>query len=280
MSERQRTTVLDRLMAAREPAGFTLPTAVEDAWRTYQTVQAMSVPPAPTLVHPQDAADQLVDAVHAGQDVDPLALSQETARNRAAAHDVDGAQDLLNTAAGVAANRCTALVAAAADEIITEHLRLVFTALLDEARKVSIALGGYDITEHRALRSAPPRVRAAADRADQLAGQRTLLTEAWGWVNMLSERQPENDDAGMFATFRLPYKLWPGWTPAERPRPIGWPEDMTARTLWLAGPGAVAEPWMPTSAERDEAWASVYAETVQKQRGHQVAARAAMGVPV
>lgn len=80
--------------------------------------------------------------------------------------------------------------------------------------------------------------------------------------------QPEHDTSFDFANVRHPERLVPDWAAPQRLSRLPWPaaEDSAGRLLWLIREGSIAQPWIPSPSEQDEAWLAVWGEHMDKMR--------------
>jgi len=123
------TVHANRLIEGRQAGGYTLPGEVLDAHATLGVVKALRLPPPATL-HPGDAGSALVDAAAKGEqpDVDAMVAALREVLAATAAHTT--ATQALTAANQVAADRLTSAVAAQADVVIVEHLRVAYVKIL------------------------------------------------------------------------------------------------------------------------------------------------------
>lgn len=110
-----------------------------------------------------------------------------------------------------------------------------------------------------------------------------VIVDAHGRAIGVGQRTVKYDHDGLFSAFENPMTFFPGWKlPAPIPR-IPFPDDATARLLWLASDEVTkAKPWLSTMAEQDAAWWAQFGQQVQQTRQNHHNARAmaaqAMGV--
>lgn len=255
------------LFDAAEVGGFTLPEELLAAHRTLLQAKAITVP-TPPPVDTDAAAAQLVAALVAGEEPDPIAqaeLLEERQRQRALA---ETATQVARIAAEQAADAMTHLAADLTERIITDHLRPALAKVWADAREVAANLNGYDITNHRALITAPTKVRNAYAKLPELVARDTAIRTARKKANSAGYREPQHDTQHAFATFAHPEALHPGWSAestAAMPA-IPFPKDPAERLLWIVTPEvAAAEPWLPTVAEQDAAWLAMYGEKARQK---------------
>ena len=62
--------------------------------------------------------------------------------------------------------------------------------------------------------------------------------------------------------------------------PLPFPDEPVDLILWLVGDAVPAGPWLPTVAEQDQAWQTVYGDAARQRQVRHLAARAQAGMPV
>ncbi|MDQ3592313.1 MAG: hypothetical protein M3386_05355, partial [Actinomycetota bacterium] len=117
------------------------------------------------------------------------------------------------------------------DRLIVEHMRPVFEAILEGARKLAPVLAGVTVDDAEVLLAASPKVREAGlqlralrQRFDNLfAARRSLLNVMGG---------PQRDD-GTFELLRDPQRAWgDSWNGRLVSRSRPWPSQPLAYLLW------------------------------------------------
>lgn len=258
---RMQMTQLTNLIDGTEAGGYTLPDDITNAVRTHARVKALELA-APATLDFDTAAARVVSAAASGEAVDVLALGREI-------HDVergrlahDAATRLLGEAIEQAANLAVNTAADLTEAVIAHHLRPALEDVHEKAREAAAGLDGYGLDTH-ALLTAPAKARNAYMTLSGLVARRDLILTARRWANTIGLRQPQHDGEYLFASFRDPLALVPGWKPGARIPQLPVPEDPSARLLWIVGDGAVAKPWLPTMAEQDAAWWDRFGEAQQ-----------------
>jgi len=215
----------------------------------------------------------LVELARAEDDVDALAseIDDATTRRRI----TDTASTVRAAAVELAGDLATSLAADAADRIITDHLRPAFDDVLEQARAAAAKLGSHGLNP-RALLSAPKAARDSFHDLERLADRHRAIQTARIKANSIGLRQPEHDVEYIFSTFRRPMEFAPGWVAntARLPRPP-YPDDPTESIYWLVTDeqAIAAGPWLPTTAEHDSVWWSVFGEGVETRAALAGAAR-------
>ncbi len=269
---------LSSLVQSADVGGYSLPSGVLEAHAVWQRLQQSELPPPRTL-HVEDAAGQVVHAVSNGQTPDLLALGAEFGRVQDQRHAYDQAVAVLRLAVEQAGNLAVNTASDAADRIITEHLRPAHEELLARVREMAGLLrphigGGYTIDTH-SLITANAKVRAAYVELPGLVEKWRVIADAHARANRVGMRIVEHDHEGLFAAFENPMAFFPGWKPPMRGPLIPFPEDATARLLWtVSDEVAPARPWLPTVAEQDAAFWSVFGPHITRINANRHNARA------
>ncbi|MDP9395574.1 MAG: hypothetical protein M3Q27_15555 [Actinomycetota bacterium] len=285
-SERARIGALSTLTQSATAGGYTLPTDVVDAHAVWQRLRQVELP-TPRQLHIEDAAGRIVHTVTRGEALDLLEVGAEFDRVERERRAYDQALTVLRLAVEQAGNAAVNAASDAADRIVTEHLRPAHTALLQRVREVVELLrphidAAYHLDAHGVM-TASAKVRAAYLEVPALVDRWRLINDARNRANLIGLRTVEYDHDGVFATFENPMALVPGWTPTVGMPRIPFPEGATARLLWIASEEvAPARPWLPTFAEQDAAYWSIFGEqiTQARQNQHNMRAMAEMAVGI
>jgi len=278
---RMETTTLTKLVQSAEGAGYTLPPALMDAWRTYNRVKALEVP-EPAVLDAQGAASRIVSATAAGETVDPLAAARQLEQATCDIQTASQARMLVSAATEQAAHLAASLADTLTEQIISEHLRPALEAVYAKTREVAAALDGYGLDPHT-LVTAPTKARSAYAALPELVTRRQMIYTARRFANTLGHRKPQHDANGLFAELRDPLALSPEWRPPMPIPQIPAPQDPTERLLWVVSDAAApAKPWLPAVEEQDAAWWRQFGEGVenraQRHRDAQaIGGRAPMG---
>ena len=255
------------LVTGAEGGGYTLPTELLDAYATFVRVKALSMP-TPQVLDPDTAAARIVSATAAGEPVDLVAIATEVAEIELGKQRHDQAAHIMRLAIEQAGERAQHLAADMVERVITEHLRPAHEHVLEQAREVAAALDGYAIDNTHALLGAPTKVRTAYLKLPELVARRSVILTARRMINALGYRDAKHDNGGLFASFRTPLALKSATV--LRVPPIPWPDDPTARLLWVVSAAAApGQPWLPTISEQDAAWMDEYGEAVKARQGQQ-----------
>jgi hypothetical protein len=103
-------------------------------------------------------------------------------------------------------------------------------------------------------------------------------------AHQVGMRTTKHDDSGLFGVFEQPMAFFPTWKPPARIPLLPFPEDETARLLWLVldETAIKAKPWLPTTAEEDAAWWGQFGEHVTRinNNRHNAQAMAARAVGI
>jgi len=256
---RMEINTLTNLVESAEAVGYSLPTELLDAHRTYVRVKAVEIPKPKTL-EADTAAARVVSAVAAGETPDPNALAGEVNRAALAGRDFDQAKLVMGLAVEQAGNAATTLASDLTEQIIVKHLRPALEELHREAREVAAALKGYGL-DLPTLVTAPAKVRNSYAALPGLVSRRQGIFRARRWVNSIGHREPSYDVNGLYVEFQTPLALSPSWKPPARIPQIPAPTDPSERLLWaVSDTAAPAQPWMPTVEEQDEAHQAQFGE--------------------
>lgn len=270
-SDRGRLQALTALIALQDVGGFSLPNDLLTAANLPTKVTETVVP----QVQPYDieqAADALLDDLAHNRTPDIEAHARRLVDISTAQARVDQAQLILRNAHEQAVAVAVNTAADLADRIITGHLQPALVDVLEQTSRHATALHAQPL-DGRALLGAPAKVRTAWLAVQNLADRYTALRRARTLVNTVGLRVLEHDDANEFATFRDPHALT-GYTPSTaRPPQIDYPADPVDRMLWLVGPAAVGQPWLPTTNEQDAAWWNAYGDGVMQRQNAAVFAQ-------
>ncbi len=273
MTDRVQIRSLDQLVNNQEAGGYTLPTDLLDAHRTYRRVSQLT-PPQQPAVSPETVAAELVTAAGEGQPVDVVAYAHRLAEADAERAAVERSRVVLLAANEQALDAAVSVAASLTEHTITTHLRPAFDTVLKEVRGIAATLSGHALDAHSLL-SAPNKVRQAYLRLPELAARYSAIQNARRLVNTLGYQAPQHDASGLFSTFRRPLAFHPGWQPTSPVPALPFPSDPVERLLWLVGPEAsAAEPWLPTVAEQDAAWWGQFGEAIERRKNYTGAANA------
>lgn len=249
---RMKNNVIEQVIAARETGLYTLPADLIVAHSACVRVRSLDLP-APSAMDAQSQGAVLLAACTSGADVDLREYASallDADRDRLA---VEKSRDVLRAAQEQAENHLAYLCSDLTERIITQHLRPSFEAMLEEVREIAAALGTTGLDSHSLL-TAPPKARAAYLKLHELTARYQALVTARRQVNTVGDRRPTIDTNDIFAMFSDTMNLHPAWkSPAPVPR-IPYPEDPIDLLLWLVGEASTAKPWMPTTADQDEAF--------------------------
>jgi hypothetical protein len=276
---------VERLINFAEVGEFTLPEKLTEAYEVYQRVRAHGDDLEPfTLYHEKLAAADLVAAAHRGEDLDLTELGRKfiTSRDEGQAHD--WSIIIMREALELSTEQAESIIDEMADEIILEHLQPAHKSVLAEAVEVVTAIGAESINEllnsprlaiydgrgERATRSALRQLAPLADRFSAILAARDRINIAGG-VNWSTPRHLEYDLDHAFAYVNKPQVLAEGWTlevVTHLPRPEI-PVDPMEKLVWFATTGQSAEPWLPTTAQQDGAWLSLFGDRLQRTKAQQ-----------
>ena len=251
-----RNTDLNRLVRVLDgyTAGhFTLPGAVvraETALRNLQAVE-VNIPDADAAFF--EVVDATLAAAADGKRLPPVTSLLKT---RAAAAEATAHRDVLIRCLTSAEDQLVQSIRSNADAIITKHLAPVIAEIMAEAAE--------------AARNA----EGDGDRVTLLHGSQANVA-AWRTLEVLAERYRavrevrrvlatgvKHDDPALFTELRAGLRaVWPrAGTATAGPAP--WPDAPSARLRWLATCGH--EVWLPTEAQRDQAWLAAYGDDAQQ----------------
>ena len=263
---------LTRLVDAADAGAYTLPEPVTAAHTRWRALTGRTIP-TPTPYTEATAAQALLD----DPDRDPhdLAGAVHTATDAQAVATT--ARTVLRKAVDLAADAAVTVAADHADDIITRHLAPAHDRLLDRARDAAGKLDGHGLdTAQLALPTTPQAARKAYADLGDLARQRAAILAARGWTQRLTYGQPQHDEGHLFASLRKPLAVL-DWTERERiptALALAIPDDPTAALLWLVTTAAPAEPWLPSIAQRDQAWQDAFGDLVRRVQANRFNAQA------
>lgn len=264
MSNAQNST-LAKLVGNAEAGGYTLPAELIDAWQTVERVRALDLG-VPDSLAADVAAAQVVAAVTSGKTPDMLEVGREMHRLESDRQAQGHASRALAEARELAAAAAVSVAVDMTERLISDHLRPALEDVYAKAKESAPALMGF---EKRPPYAAPAKAAKAYDDLDRLAGRRSVIFGARSWVNFIGSRQPQHDPEGMFVEFEHPELLTPWWNSQGVVRWPGLrevaPEDPAVRLAWVVSDAvAPARPWLPTVAEQDEQWWSMFGEKLEK----------------
>ncbi len=237
-------------------SGATLPAEAVSAETTLRNLQDVEV----TIPDATAAFYQLVDAtLAAAADGKPLPPPATLLKTRAAAAAATAAREVLLTSLTMAEDRLVSSIRSNADAIITAHLAPAVTEVMAEAAEAARHAEG-DGDRETLLHGDAANV-AAWRTLEELAVRYAAIREA----RRVLATGVQHDVSELFSEFRDGLRaVWPGvGTPFAGARP--WPEGQAARLRWLATCGH--EVWLPTEAERDQAWLATYGDGQKSQAG-------------
>jgi hypothetical protein len=171
-----------------------------------------------------------------------------------------------------------------ADEIILQHLQPAHKTVLAEATELVSATGAeplnellnsprlaiYDGRHERGVRSALRQLAPLADRFAAILAARDRVNIAGG-PNWSTPRHLEYDLDHAPAYVNKPQVLAEGWeleSTAPLPRPAI-PVDPRKKLVWFATTAQPAEPWLPTPAQQDSAWLTLFGPRLERMRAQQ-----------
>lgn len=259
-----------KLIANADAGRYTLPPELVEAHSAYRQLSSYEIA-APRPSDVETTAARVVATLRAGDAFDLDAVARELVESDREAEVHQRSLAVLREAVDQSSDTAALLCADLTERIISEHLRPAWEELLNEVRAVASTLGGHSLNAHSLL-SAPAKVRNGYLQLPELASRYQALHTARSLANGIGFRKPQHDAEHLFATFRRPMAFFPGWkAPARIPR-LPFPEDATARLLWLVSDDTAqkAEPWFPTIAEQDAAWWEQFGEAqeMRKQAHH------------
>jgi len=266
------TATFPRLFPAADSGIITLPDAVTNARAAYTAILAE------TYTEPETHYDELgrlvaetVSAVQHGQPLPDCSAIDDARRAEQVAADQ---ADVLRQATETLAVRVLGSIDPA--EVMTKHLQPAHSKVVKE---LTAALA--TVAEHHAsgksVLLAPQKVRAAEASIDGLLDRYTAIRAARVDLDIFRAYAPEMDVDGEFSEVRNPNDVWQrsehrNFNAGTPP----WPLTPTrARVTWFLTHGC--QVWLPTPAEQDTRFRTVYAEAIaaaeeQRYRG------AALGV--
>jgi len=281
----QRPLNVESLINFAEVGEFTLPEKLTEAYEVYQRVRAHGDDFEPfTLYHEKIAAADLVAAAHRGVDLDLIELGRKFIASRDEGQAYDWSIIIMREALELSTEQAESIIDELADEIILEHLQPAHQSVLAEAVEVVTSIGAepmnellnsprlaiYDGRNERATRSALRQLAPLADRFAAILVARDRVNVAGG-VNWSTPRHLEYDLDHCFAYVAHPEALAEGWS-LERTAPLPRPQiptDPLERLVWFAITGQSAEPWLPTTAEQDGAWLSLFGDRLSRMKAPQ-----------
>lgn len=266
------TATFPRLFPAADAGHITLPEAVTKARVAYDHICTE------TFTEPETHYDELgrlvaetVSAVQHGQPLPDCSAIDDARRAEQVAADQ---ADVLRQATETLAARVLGSIDPA--EVMTKHLQPAHAKVVKE---LTAALA--TVAEHHAsgksVLLASQKVRAAEASIDGLLERYTAIRTARVDLDIFRAYAPEMDVDGEFSEVRNPNDVWQrsehrNFNAGTPP----WPLTPTrARVTWFLTHGC--EVWLPTPAEQDTRFRTVYAEAIaaaeeQRYRG------AALGV--
>jgi hypothetical protein len=250
-------------------AGFSLPDQLIKSYEACVTIQQLTLETL-SVLDVEIAAEQIVATATRGEPIDLLELGRDIelgTRDRAA---VNAAELAKRSALERAGDSLITTAHSLTEEIITNHLRPAFEAVLNEAKKPAEVVRKHAAVTSKDLRlsesEAARAVRAALRALEPLAEKRLAIAQARGLSNRFGARRPEHDHDNSFAELKTPQALVPGWKRPDRFAYPDIPTDPTERLIWLVTDGASGQPWLPTVAEQDQVWLDIYGEVLARQK--------------
>lgn len=236
------------ITGALDAGAYTLPDVVRDALdRRCLVIDARTaIATAPST--PTKLLARVRDATAAGtplpaeRDLDSIA--KELGRDAARAAYV-AQLDLVIDQARLALRDT---IAEHAETIIVEHLRTALDETVADAQRCVDALDGHGF-DPADLLTAPDDVRAARVQLDTITGRYRTIRSGRAALNRVGHVDVcAFDEAGEFAEMADDEGTRRAWGDE--------PSDATERLYFLLTHGARL--WLPTAAERDEAWAAAH----------------------
>jgi hypothetical protein len=281
----QRPGNVEELINFAEAGQFTLPEKLTEAYAVYQRVRAYGDDFEEfTLYHEKYAAADIIVAAHRGEEIKLIDFGRAfiDSRNEGQAHD--WSIIIMREALERATEQAESIIDELADEIILEHLQPAHQSVLAEAVEVVTAIGAepinellnsprlaiYDGRNERATRSALRQLAPLADRFAAILAARDRVNIAGG-PNWSTPRHLEYDLDRAFAYVNKPQVLAEGWslevvTPLPRPEI---PVDPMEKLVWFATTAQPPEPWLPTVAQQDGAWLTLFGERLERTKARQ-----------
>ncbi len=266
------TATFPRLFPAADAGYITLPEAVTKARVAYDRICTE------TYTEPATHYDELdrlvaetVTAVQAGTPLPDCAAIEDARRGEQVAAEQ---AEVLRQATETLAAQVRASVDAS--EVMTKHLQPAHAAVVKELAAALAVVAEHHNTGQSVL-LASAKVRAAEASIDGLLERYTAIRAARVDLDIFCHYAPEVDVDGEFSEVRNPNDVWQrsehrNFNAGTPP----WPLTPTrARVSWYLTHGC--EVWLPTPAEQDARFRTVYAEAIaaaeeQRYRG------AALGV--
>lgn len=233
---------LGHLFNGADAGYFTLPATVTAGIAAIENLEAerQRLATLPAGMTGFELIEEIKTAARAGTKFPTGAALAEAERDRLAR---DTYATALNNAAGQLEDILEGAVVAAAETIITGHLRPALNEVVADTTRIATELRPYGIEPHGLL-AAPDKARKARQDLDRVTVHYRALRDAQGAASSL---RGEAMDNGRLFEIRNYTDLTAGYRAGAKP----WPTDDTAaKLLWFIDHGA--DIWMPTVAERDD----------------------------
>lgn len=242
------------VLSGADQGYYSLPAAVVDARVALARLQA-AAPPVPSVT-PGSAARALTTALLAAAGTPkPSWPSADAVVEERRAEEASAAWRAAHQQAEeIAAGAVVALVFDLADELLTEHLRPALTEVLAAVGEQTAAFAPVAEFTDAQLLAAESKYRDAALAIDREIQRLDAVRRAQG---VLSGGRCVQDVDGAFSELSNPLEVWGArWGGRHQHAYVPWPTGPRQRLAWLASSNA--KPWMPTPAERDQAWAAAF----------------------
>lgn len=245
---------LGRVLDAHAAGHFTLPAGVTRAQTALARLQAVDDVVIPNA---HAARWQLIDATVAAAEAGRgLPAVAAVAKMRAAAAEAELRRDVLVEAMTAAENALVSAIRSTAETTITAHAAPALDKVMTQAKHAArLAEGDGDRAD--LLRSSPASIDAWR-KLEELSQRYVALRE----VRTALGTGVTHDVDGLFTEFRAGLRVvWPNARAMGAGSPP-WPDAPAARLRWLATCGH--EVWLPTDAQRDQAWLDTYGHPTQQ----------------
>lgn len=243
--------------------------------RLQAALDALGEPPAVHRLEQDLASGWAEAACDADPDIDLTAIEEAEAAN--VRHQRQSR--LLGMAVSEAGAALADAVHTYADEAIREHLAPALAKIVEKARKAVATYIGHGTTAG-AMLNAPAAARNAYQSVDELAAAFSQVRQTRYQLLRLTG-EPQQDNHGDFGLIRNADKMWPTLTDLGRIQFNYEPpwRGLETRALfeWLTANPA-AEVWLPTAAEQDQRWFSVFGPRVAEMQANRHGAEALLSV--
>lgn len=269
--DRGRLHALKTLIDLQGTGGFTLPPELLTAATLPEQVGAQTLPEPPVFGE-QQAADAVLYDLQQGRTLDLDSYAAKVLDSQAAGQRRERSLQILQATRELAVTVAVNAAADFADHVVTTTLRPAFDDTLAQSARCATALHGHPL-DHRALITAPAKVRTAWLELQGLADRYSAIRQARTAINTAGLRAAEHDGSGEFAHLHSPHTLTGYKLGAGRPPRVDQPTDPVDLMLWLTSPGQAGKPWLPTMAEQDARWLEVYGDAQTMRRNAAVFGR-------